>query len=77
MINIFIHISVRENGDKQPEMNELVSSSGLNMEFRVKYVLDIVNKINMVILSCVSINLLWWKKDEQCNFEKVELFSIV
>ena len=73
----YIHISVRENGDKQPEMNELISSSGLNMEWRVKYALDIVNKINDVILSSEKINLLWWKKDEQCNFKELELFGIV
>lgn len=73
----YIHISVRENGDKQPEMKELISSSGLNIEFRVAKALDIVNKINAVILDSEKINLLWWKKDEQCNFEKLELFSIV
>lgn len=73
----YIHISVRENRDKHPEMTELISSSGLNMRWRVKYALDIVNKINAIILNSEKINLLWWNKDEICNFEELELFSII
>lgn len=71
----YIHISVRENGN-YPEMKELLSSSGLNMKWKIKYALEIVNKINETILDSEEINLLWWKKDEQCNFEELELFSI-
>ncbi|WP_252223182.1 MULTISPECIES: hypothetical protein [unclassified Clostridium] len=73
----YIHISVRENGDRYPEMNELLSSSGLNIERKVKYALDIVDKINEIILESEEINLLWWRKEEQCNFEELELFRIV
>lgn len=73
----YVHISVHENGDKKPEMSSLLLSSGLNIESKVKYALDIVYKINNSILYSHNINLLWWKKDESCSFEDLELFNIV
>lgn len=73
----YIHISVRENGDRQPEMSSLLSSSGLNIEMKIKYALALVDKINNTILDSDKINMLWWRKDNPCNFIEFELYKIV
>ena len=73
----YIHVSVREAGDGQPEMKQLMSTAGLNIEMKVKYVLDIIESINKIIWDSEEINLLWWKKDESCNFVEFELFKSV
>lgn len=72
----YIHISVRMNGEGQPDMNEIVSSAGLNIEMKIKYIMDLVYKINEVILKTDGLNILWWKRDEECNFVELELFKI-
>lgn len=72
----YIHISVRINGG-QPEMSEIVSSAGLNIEWKIKYVMDLVYKINEMIKTQDGLNILWWKHEEDCNFEELELFNIV
>lgn len=72
----YIHISVRINGG-QPEMSEIVSSAGLNIEWKIKYVMDLVYKINEMIKTRDGLNILWWKHEEDCNFVELELFNIV
>lgn len=73
----YIHISVRINGEGQPEMNEIISSAGLNIEMKIKYVMDLVYKINEMILKIDELNILWWKHKEECNFMELELFNII
>lgn len=73
----YIHISVRINGAGQPEMNEIISSAGLNIEMKIKYVMDLVYKVNDVILKTDGLNILWWKHEEECNFRELELFNII
>lgn len=73
----YIHISVRINGEGQPEMNEIISSAGLNIEMKIKYVMDLVYKINEMILKTDELNILWWKHKEECNYMELELFNII
>ena len=73
----YVHISVREDGDRQPEMSLLLSSAGLNIEMKMGHVLCLVNKINDMIVSSDKTDMLWWRKDEPCNFLELELYEIV
>ena len=53
-------------------MNEIISSAGLNIEMKIKYIMDLVYKINEVILKTDGLNILWWKREEECNFIELE-----
>lgn len=73
----YIHISVRENADHQPEMASLLYSSGLNIEMKLKYVLDMIDKINDYIMDKEGINLLWWREKDVCDFINYKLFRLI
>lgn len=73
----YIHISIRENVKGKPEMNEIISSVGLSIEYKIKYIMNMVDKINTTIKQSDQINLLWWKKAEECCYEDLEIFDIV
>lgn len=73
----YIHISVRRDNDGIPEVGALLSSNGLNIEFKISYALKMVEKINNIIFESENIDILWWMKKEKCDFESLELFKIV
>lgn len=73
----YIHISVRENGDGQPEMSALLSSTGLNIEMKIKFALGLVDKINNIVFETNKINMLWWRNESLCNYMEFEQYKIV
>ena len=73
----YIHISLRTNESNEPEMLPLISYQGLNIEFKIKNALKLVDEINKIILKYENIDMLWWRKEEECNFEELQLYKVV